>query len=101
MPEGSTSPIPVSIGDAQALSEHVESPQILTGVRMCPWGHYCQAKIYLLQSHLPMADKIRYTHLYQHPRALTVIELEQYLAREVEYLRERLAYVESKLEQLW
>jgi hypothetical protein len=32
---------------------------------------------------------------------LTAIEFDPYLAREVEYLRERLAYVESKLQQLW
>jgi len=32
---------------------------------------------------------------------LTAVEFEQYLAREVEYLRERLAYIESKLQQLW
>jgi hypothetical protein len=101
MPEGSTSPILMTVGQAQALVEYVENPQNLTGVSLWLWAHYYQAKIYLLQSHLPMADKIRYTHLYEHPRALTAVELEQYLGREVEYLRERLAYVESKLQQLW
>jgi hypothetical protein len=101
MPEGSTLPIPMSLGQAQALVEYVENPQNHAGVGLWLWAHYYQAKIYLLQSQLPMADKIRYTHLYDHPRALTVVELEQYLAREVEYLGERLAYVESKLQQLW
>ena len=101
MPEGSTPPLPMTVGQAQALVEYVENSQTLTGVSLWLWAHYYQAKIYLLQSHLPMADKIRYTHLHQHPRALTVVELEQYLAREIEYLRERLAYAESKLQQLW
>src|SRR5262245_9083563 len=101
MPEGATSPLPMSVGQAQALVEYVENPQTVAGVSLWLWAHYYRAKIYLLQSHLPITDKIRYTHLYQHPRALTVVEMEPYLAREVEYLRERLAYVESKLQQLW
>jgi hypothetical protein len=101
MPEESTLPIAMSLGQAQALVEYVENPQNHAGVGLWLWAHYYEAKIYLLQSQLPMADKIRYTHLYEHPRALTVVELEQYLTREVEYLRERLAYIESKLEQLW
>jgi hypothetical protein len=101
MPEGATPPIPMNVGQAQALVEYVENPQNPTGVGLWLWAHYYRAKIYLLQSHLPLSDKIRYTHLYQHQRALTAVEFEQYLAREVEYLRERLAYVESKLQQLW
>ena len=101
MPEGSAPPIPRDVGQAQALVEYVETPQNSAGVSLWLWAHYYQAKIHLLQSHLPLADKLRYTHLYQHPRALTAIEFEQYLTREVEYLRERLAYVESKLQQLW
>jgi hypothetical protein len=91
----------VDIGQAQAIVEYVENPQNPIGVGLLLWAHYYQAKLQLLQSHLPMSEKIRYTHLYQHPRALTAVELEQYLAREVEYMRERLAYVESKLQQLW
>jgi hypothetical protein len=91
----------MDIGQAQAIVEYVENPQNPVGVGLLPWAHYYQAKLHLLQSHLPMSEKIRYTHLYQHPRALTAVELEQYLAREVEYMRERLAYVESKLQQLW
>ena len=101
MLEGSTPPTPMHVGQAQALVEYVENPQNTAGVGLWVWGHYYRAKIYLLESHLPIADKIRYTHLYQHPRALTAVEFEQYLAREVEYLRERLAYVENKLQQLW
>jgi hypothetical protein len=101
MPEGSTAPMPMDIGQAQALVEYVENPQNPAGVGLLMWAHYYQARLQLLQSHLPTAEKIRYTHLYQHPRALTAVELEQYLAREVEYLRERLAYVEGKLQQLW
>jgi hypothetical protein len=91
----------MDIGQAQALVEYVESPQNPAGVGLLTWAHYYQAKIYLLQSHLPTSEKIRYTHLYKHPRALTAVELEQYIAKEVEYLRERLAYVEKKLQQLW
>ena len=101
MREGSTPPPPISVGQAQALVDYVENPQNTAGVGLWVWAHYYQAKIDLLQSHLPIADKIRYTHLYQHPRALTAVEFEQYLAREVEYLHERLAYVENKLQQLW
>jgi hypothetical protein len=101
MPEGSIPTIPMNIDQAQVLVEYVENPQNPAGVGLLMWAHYYQAKIHLLQSHLPVSDKIRYTHLYKHPRALTVIELEQYIAREVEYLRERLAYVEKKLQQLW
>jgi hypothetical protein len=101
MPEGSTAPMPMDIGQAQALVEYVENPQNPAGVGLLMWAHYYQARLQLLQSHLPTSEKIRYTHLYQHPRALTAVELEQYLAREVEYLRERLAYVEGKLQQLW
>ena len=86
MPEESTPPIPMNVGQAQAMVEYVENPQNPTGVGLWLWAHYYQAKIYLLQSHLPLSDKIRYTHLYQHPRALTAVEFEQYLAREVEYL---------------
>jgi hypothetical protein len=101
MPEGSTPPMPMDIGQAQALVEYVENPQNTVGVGLLLWVHHYQAKIHLLQSHLPMSEKTRYTHLYTHPRALTAVELEQYITREVEYLRERLAYVEKKLQQLW
>jgi hypothetical protein len=91
----------MDLGQAQALVEYVENPQNPTGVGLLTWAHYYQAIIYLLQSHLPTAEKVRYTHLYRHPRALTAVELEHYIAREVDYMRERLAYVESKLQQLW
>jgi hypothetical protein len=91
----------MTIGHAQALVEFVENPQNPAGVGLLIWAHYYQAKIHLLQSHLPMSDKVRYTHLHNHPRALTAVELEQYMAREVEYLRDRLTYVETKLQQLW
>jgi hypothetical protein len=101
MPEGSPPPLPMELRQAQALVEYVENPQNPAGVGLLLWAHYYQARLQLLQSRLPMSEKIRYTHLHQHPRALTAGELEHYLAREVEYLRERLAYVESKLGQLW
>jgi hypothetical protein len=101
MSEGSPPPLRMDIGQAQAIVEYVENPQNSIGVGLLLWAHYYQAKLQLLQSHLPMSEKIRYTHLYQHPRALTAVELEQYLAREVEYMRERLVYVEGKLQQLW
>jgi hypothetical protein len=101
MPEGSAAPRPMDIGQAQALVEYVENPQNPTGVGLLTWTQYYQARLQLLQSHLPISEKIRYTHLHKHPRALTAVEIEQYLGREVEYLRERLAYVESKLQQLW
>jgi hypothetical protein len=83
MPEGSSAPMPMDIGQAQALVEYVENPQNPAGVGLLMWAHYYQARLQLLQSHLPTSEKIRYTHLYQHPRALTAVELEQYLAREV------------------
>jgi hypothetical protein len=101
MSEGSTPTMAMDLGQAQALVEYVENAQNPAGVGLLTWAHYYQAKIYLLQSYLPTPEKIRYTHLYKHPRALTAVELEQYIAREVEYMRERLAYVESKLRQLW
>jgi hypothetical protein len=91
----------MSIGQAQAIVDYVDNPQNSAGVSLWLWAHYYQAKIHLLQSQLPLADKVRYTHLHQHPRALTASEFEAYLAREVAYLGERLAYVESKLQQLW
>jgi hypothetical protein len=101
MPEGSIAPLPMDLGQAQALVEYVENPQNPAGVGLLLWAHYYQARLQLLQSRLPTSEKIRYTHLHQHPRALTAVELEHYLSREVEYLRERLDYVESKLQQLW
>ena len=101
MSEASTPPMAMEIGQAQALVEYVENLQNPAGVGLLLWAHYYQAKLQLLQSRLPLSEKIRYTHLYQHPRALTAVEFEQYLAREVEYIRERLAYVETKLQQLW
>ena len=101
MPEGSTPTMAMDLGQAQTLVEYVENAQNPAGVGLLTWAHYYQAKIYLLQSHLPTPEKIRYTHLYKHPRALTAVELEQYIARELKYMRERLAYVESKLRQLW
>jgi hypothetical protein len=91
----------MDIGQAQALVDYVENPQNPAGVGLLTWAQYYQARILLLQSHLPPSDKIRYTHLHRHPRALTAVELERYIVREVEYLRERLAYVEKKLQQLW
>jgi hypothetical protein len=91
----------MDVGRAQALVEYVENPHNPVGVGLLTWAHYCQAKIHLLQSQLPMSEKTRYTHLHQHPRALTAVELERYIDREVEYLRERLGYVERKLRQLW
>ncbi|HSF31033.1 MAG TPA: hypothetical protein VLK82_11260 [Candidatus Tectomicrobia bacterium] len=101
MSEGSPATIPMDIGRAQALVEYVENPQNPAGVGLLLWAHYYQAKIDLLQSRLAMSEKVRYTHLFKHPRAFTAVELEQYIAKEVEYLRERLAYVETKLQQLW
>jgi hypothetical protein len=101
MPEELTPPMAMDIAQAQALVEYVENPQNTGGVGLLLWAHYYQAKIHLLQSHLPMSEKTRYTHLHTHPRALTAVELGQYITREVEYLRERLAYVEKKLQQLW
>ncbi len=101
MPEGSIPPRSMTIDQAQALVEYVENPQNSVGVGLLSWAHYYQAKIHLLQSHLPMPEKTRYTHLYTHPRALTAVELEHYISRELEYLHERLAYVEKKLQQLW
>jgi len=101
MSEGFVPTMPMDIGQAQALVDYVENPHNPAGVGLLTWGHYYQAKIYLLQSQLPMSEKVRYTHLYTHPRALTAVELEHYIAREVEYMRERLAYVERKLLQLW
>jgi hypothetical protein len=101
MPQGSSPTMPMDLGQAQALIEYVERPQNPASVNLLMWAQYYQAKIRLLQSHLPMSEKIRYTHLYRHPRALTAVELEEYLAREVKYLDERLAYVENKLQQLW
>ena len=64
-------------------------------------GHCYQAKIHLTAE--PFADigKDSLHTCYTHPRALTAVELEHYISREVEYLRERLAYVEKKLQQLW
>jgi hypothetical protein len=101
MPESSLPTMPMTMGQAQTLVEYVENPQNPAGVGLLIWAHYCQARIHLLQSHLPMSDKVRYTHLHNHPRALTAVEFEQYIAREVEYLRDRLTYVETKLQQLW
>jgi hypothetical protein len=101
MSKGSTPPKAMDLSQARALVEYVENPQNPTGVGLLLWAHYYQAKLQLLQSRLPLPEKLRYTHLYQHPRALTAVEFEQYLAREVEYVRERLAYVEGKLQQLW
>jgi phosphoenolpyruvate carboxylase len=101
MPQGSTSPMPMDIRQAQAVVECVENPQNTVGVGLLSWARYYEAKIHLLQSQLPMSEKTRYTHLYTHPRALTAVELEQYISREVEYLRERLAYIEKKLQELW
>jgi len=91
----------MNIDQAQALVEYVENPQNSVGVGLLSWAHYYQARIQLLQSHLPMPEKTRYTHLHTHPRALTAVELEHYISREIEYLRERLIYVEKKLQQLW
>ena len=101
MSEQSIPPVTMTIEQAQALVAYVEHPDNTTGVDLLTWTHYYQAKIALLQSQLPTTEKIRYTHLHQRPRALTAIELERYLVREVEYLRERLTYVEKKLQQLW
>jgi len=100
MPEGSIPPMSMNIDQAQALVEYVENPHNTDGVGLLSWAHYYQAKIHLLQSHLPMLEKTRYTHLHTHPRALTAVELEHYISREIEYLHERLAYVEKKLQEL-
>lgn len=101
MHDASKAGIPMPLGQAQALVEYVDSPRNPVGVDFLSWAHYYQAKISVLQSALPAAEKIRYTHLDKHPRALSAVELETYFAREIEYLRERLAYVEAKLAQLW
>lgn len=101
MSEKPPSHMTIPLEQAQALVEYVEQPDNVIGVSLLTWSQYYQARIALLQSHLPAAAKVRYTHLHQHPRALTAVELEQYLGREVTYLQERLAYVEKKLQQLW
>jgi hypothetical protein len=91
----------MDMGQAQALVAYVENAQNPVGVDLLTWARYYQARIDLLQSQLPEAEKIRYTHLYNHPRALNTAELQQYIVREVDYLRERLAYVEKKWRELW
>jgi hypothetical protein len=91
----------MDLGQARALVEYVENPQNPVGVGMLTWAQYYRAKILLLQSDLAASEKIRYTHLSQHPRALNAVELDAYIVREATYMQERLAYVESKLEQLW
>jgi len=101
MPDATKTGMPMPTGQAQALVEYVDNPQNPVGVGLLLWSQYYQGKIQLLQSNLPAAEKIRYTHLSRHPRALSAVEHEAYIAREVEYLRERLAYVETKLQQLW
>jgi hypothetical protein len=101
MPEEAPTYTSMDIGQAQVLVEYVDNPQNPAGVGLLTWAQYYQAKLTLLQSHLPAVEKIRYTHLHRHPRALTAVELEPYISREIDYLRERLAYVEKKLQQLW
>jgi hypothetical protein len=101
MPEELIPTMCMDLGQAQALVEYVENTHNPAGVGLLVWAHYYQAKIQLLQSHLPLPDKVRFTHLAKHPRALTAVELERYIARDIEYLRERLRYVEAKLQQLW
>jgi hypothetical protein len=91
----------MDMAQARALLEYVENPQNPGGVGLLTWAHYYRAKIAWLQSDLAAAEKIRYTHLARHPRALNAAELEAYFAREAEYMQERLAYVEKKLQQLW
>ncbi|HXH08940.1 MAG TPA: hypothetical protein VNP04_04115 [Alphaproteobacteria bacterium] len=92
---------PMDVGQARSIVDFVENPQNPAGVGLLTWAHYYRAKIALLQSELPATDKIRYTHLARHPRALNAAELEAYIAREAEYMQERLMYVEKKLQQLW
>jgi hypothetical protein len=91
----------MDLGQARALVEYVENPQLPVSVGLLTWAQYYQAKIALLQSDLPAGEKVRYTRLSRHPRALNAVELEAYMAREAAYMQERLAYVESKLQQLW
>ena len=101
MPEGSTSLYADGHPPRQALVEYVENPQNLPASACCrgpttirPRSIYCRA-ICRCRRKFATPTSI------QHPRALTAVELEHYLTREVEYLRERLAYVERKLQQLW
>ena len=101
MQEVSKTQLSMNLDQAKALVDYVDNPQNPAGVGLLTWAHYYQAKIFILQSQVPISEKLRYTHLHKHPRALTAVELEPYLAREVEYLRQRLAYVEEKLQQLW
>ena len=49
--------MPMDIHQAQALNEYVENPQNTVGVGLLSWAHYYQAKIHLLQSHLPISGK--------------------------------------------
>jgi hypothetical protein len=93
--------ISMDVGQARALVDYVEDAHNPVGIDLLTWARYYQAIIALLQSPLPDVEKIRYTHLHKHPRALNAIELQQYIVREVDYMRERLGYVEKKLQQLW
>jgi hypothetical protein len=101
MSEASNEHISMAIGQAQALVHYVEDVQNPVGIDLLTWARYYQAIIALLQSHLPDGEKIPYTHLHKHPRALNASELQQYIVREGDYMRERLGYVEKKLQQLW
>jgi len=101
MSEVSKGHMAMDLGQAQALVAYVEDAQNPVGVDLLTWARYYQAIIDLLQSQLSDTEKIRYTHLHKHPRALNAIELQQYIVREVDYMRERLAYVEKKLQELW
>jgi hypothetical protein len=91
----------MDLGQARALVEYVEDRQNPAGVGMLTWVHYYRAKLCLLQSDLSASEKVRYTHLAAHPRALNAVELDAYIVREGVYMQERLAYVEKKLQQLW
>lgn len=101
MEHAATPRLPMPLGQAQAIVEYVENPHNPVGVGFLTWARYYRARMTLLRSDLPLQEKIRYTHLHGHPRALNAVELEQYIGREIEYMGERLAYLEQKLQQLW
>jgi len=100
MLEGSTPPIPMNVGQAQALVEYVE-------IRRTPPASVCGYGPTTISQDLSTAEPsaaVGQDSLHPSISASAGTDGRRIRAisgREVEYLRERLAYVESKLQQLW
>jgi len=88
MLEGSTPPIPMNVGRPGPGSNIWKNPQNPTGVGLVAMGPLISGQDLSTAEPSAAVGKIRYTHLYQHPRHCRPSNSSNIWPARIEYLRE-------------